>query len=281
MNIAASINRFIGLFIETSKQFGRWRIWLVLLGLFFLNWLTLYAHLKFYSPLLYGPMHLWTSLFDDVQATGFTHYPDHYLLLPHFFGWAKFWLGLLAEGAVLGAVALMFYDGYQRSSADRRFSARAVLSSWIHLVAAWLIINGLIMVANLWLPEILQSWLAFSPRRIKAFRFGLLPLVYIVILAVFFYTIPRVAAFRENIITALKRSLWLFLRNPITTFCLSFIVLVVPAYVAVLSGQSADIVTKFKPELVYWLLLGGLLVDVLVSFFWMGTAVRLLVDEER
>jgi hypothetical protein len=47
-----------------------------------------------------------------------------------------------------------------------------------------------------------------------------------------------------------------------------------------LTGRSGQIVQKFKPELVYWLLLAGLVVDILFFFFWMGTAVRFLVDEE-
>jgi hypothetical protein len=41
------------------------------------------------------------------------------------------------------------------------------------------------------------------------------------------------------------------------------------------------IIEKFRPELVYWVLLAGLAVNALASFLWMGTAVRFLIDEEE
>jgi hypothetical protein len=53
-----------------------------------------------------------------------------------------------------------------------------------------------------------------------------------------------------------------------------------PAHYGFRICRSAEIVEKFKPELVYWLLLAGLAADVLFYFFWIGTAVRLLVDEQ-
>jgi len=69
-------------------------------------------------------------------------------------------------------------------------------------------------------------------------------------------------------------------KNPFTCFFLSLIVLAVPILIAIINSRSAEIVQKFKPELVYWLLLVGLVVDIFLYLFWMGTAVRFLVDEE-
>ncbi len=280
MGIVSGINRFIGLFVDTFKQFGRGRIWLLLFAYFLLNWLLLYAHYDFMSPVFYGFIKFWTGLFGSHQATGFTHYPGHFLLLPYFFGWAKFYLGIILEGAVLGATALMFYDSFLDVEKEDRSTFKATLSSWIHLVLAWLVINGLIMLVNLKLPDLLEPWLAGSPRRIKAFEFVLLPFIYVVILALFYHVIPSVAVFRENFLKALRRSLCIFVKNPFTCFFLSLVVLAGPVFVSILSSRSGEIVQKFKPELVYWLLLAGLIVDVFFYFFWMGTAVRLLVDEE-
>jgi hypothetical protein len=154
MNLVTSINRFIGLFFDTFKQFGRGRIWLLLLAYFLLNWLFLYAHYNFVSPFFYGLIKFWTGLFGDQQATGFTHYPGHFLLLPYFFGWAKFYLGIILEGAVLGAVALMFSHAIQLTAQVERQTFKRVVSSWIHLVLAWLLINGLILLANLYVPSV-------------------------------------------------------------------------------------------------------------------------------
>ena len=41
------------------------------------------------------------------------------------------------------------------------------------------------------------------------------------------------------------------------------VVLVVPISISIIASRSAEIVEKFKPELVYWLLLVGLAADVL------------------
>lgn len=280
MNVISSINRFIGLFLDTFKQFGRGRIWLLLFGYFLLDWLLLYSHYNFVSPAFYGFIKFWTGLFGSQQATGFTHYPGHFLLLPYFFGWGKFYLGIIFEGAVLGAAALMFYDSFLDAGKEERSSLKTILASWIHLVLAWLLINGLIMVANLQLPELLEPWLAGSPRRVKAFEFVLLPFIYVVVLALFFFMVSSVAVYRENFLKALKRSLRIFVRNPFTCFFLSLIVLAVPVFVSIIGSRSGEIVQKFKPELVYWLLLTGLVVDIFFYFFWIGTAVRFLVDEE-
>ena len=280
MTTISSINRFISLFIDTIRQFGRGRIWLLLFAYFLLNWLLLYSHYNFVSPIFYGFIKFWTGLFGNQQATGFTHYPGHFLLLPYFFGWAKFYLGVVVEGAVLGAAALMFYDSFLDVGKEDRASLKTILASWIHLVLAWLLLNGLIMLANLQLPELLEPWLVGSPQRIMAFEFVLLPFIYVVVLALFFFMVPSVAIYRESFLKALKRSLSIFVKNPFTCFFLSLIVLAVPILIAIINSRSAEIVQKFKPELVYWLLLVGLVVDIFLYFFWMGTAVRFLMDEE-
>lgn len=280
MDVFAAVNRFISLYVDTFKQLGRGRIWLLLVGYFLLNGLLLYAHYNFLSPLFYGFISFWTSLFHDQQAGGFTHYPGHFILLPHFFGWAKFFLGMILEGAILGAVALIFYDSFLDIPRAERSSTRTLFSSWVHLVLSWVLINGLILLVNLELPKLLKPLLVYSPRRIQALEFVLLPLLYIVVLALFFFMLPRVAIYRESFLRALKGALRMFIRNPITCFSLSLVLLTVPIFISFISNHATEIVEKFKPEVVYWILLAGLVADALFYFFWMGTAVRFLVEEE-
>ena len=151
------------------------------------------------SPVFYGFIKFWTGLFGNQQAVGFTHYPGHFLLLPYFFGWAKFFRGIIVEGAVLGAAALMFYNSFLDIPKEDRAPLRTIFSSWIHLVLVWTLISGLILLVNLQLPKLLESWLAGSPWRIMAFEFVVLPFIYVVILAVFFFTIPRVTIYKREI----------------------------------------------------------------------------------
>jgi len=49
----------------------------------------------------------------------------------------------------------------------------------------------------------------------------------------------------------------------LTCFFLSLDILVVPISISIIASRLAEIEEKFKPELVYWLLLAGLAADVL------------------
>lgn len=288
MGFVAWLNRLIDLVFGTFKQFGRGGVWLVLLVWFLVGWLLLLAHYHFTSPVFYGLISAWTSVFSEQAGAGFTHYPGHFLMMPYFFGWAKLVAGLVLEGAVLGAAALMFYRAYvarderlESGSSESTVSA-TVLRFWAHLVLAWVVLNGLIVLFNMAVaPDILDPLLRYSPRRQMFFDYVVLPGVYTLFLALFFFTIPSIVIYGESVFSALKRSFGIFFRNPFTCLVMAFVVMFVPVVIARMTDNAALIVTKFRPELVYWLLLVGLLADMVANFFWMGLAVRFLAYEEE
>lgn len=277
MGIVSGINRFIRLWIDTLKQVGAGKIWLALIALFGINWLVLYAHYDFLSPLFYNVVTAWTSLFGEQPAGGFTHYPGHFLLLPYFFGWAKTLVSVLIEGIVLGLVAMLFYRRYL--DADGEGAGRFTGGLMLKLVGAWLIFNVLVLAAGQLLPSLFEPFLAGSPRRQAAFSYGLMPLVFVVLLTLFLYVIPSLIVFRDSLFGAFGRSLRIFMRNPFTSFFLALLILILPLAFSLLNSPET-IVSKFNPELVYWMLLGGLVADLLANYFWMGTTTRLLVSEE-
>ncbi|MBN1211255.1 MAG: hypothetical protein JXA92_01640 [candidate division Zixibacteria bacterium] len=279
MGLIKSINQIIVLFLDTLKHVGRLRIWLLLLGYFLLIWLLLYAHYNFLSPLFYPLVSTWVSLFGEDSFKAFSHYPGQFLYLPYFFGWGKLLLGLLLEGLVLGGVAALFTDGFGKITGPARTSFKSLLSLWLPLVLVWVVINGLTVAVNFYLPDLLQAFHQDSPRRLMAVRFVILPFILAVILALFFFALPAVVVFRDNFLKALGRSVRLFLRRPITCFVLAAIIMFVPYYI---SAVPTDVlIVKFKPELVYWIILAGLGAELLADYFWMGTAVRFLIEEER
>ncbi len=281
MSLVNSINRFISIFLDTFRQLGRGRIWLVLFGYFVVNWVVLYAHFDFLNPIFHGPVKAWVHLVDSQLASGFTHYPGHFLLLPHFFDWAKFFIGLVFEGLVLGTIAIIFFDSFLEVEKEERLPFSTALKAWPHLIIGWILINGLMLAVTLILPNYFEDWLFGSPRRMIVFQYGIVPGIYTFILAVFYFLIPSIIVFGENSMQALRRSVSIFIRNPFTCLFLSFFMLVPIILVSFASGQPGVIVEKFKPELVYWILLFGLVVDAIVYFFWMGTAVRFLVEEDE
>ena len=281
MNIASGINRIIGLFVDTLKQFGKGRIWGWLLLYFLIDLLVLEAHYYYTSPMLHGFMSLWTGLFPEEQVTGFSHYPGHFIMLPYFFEWGKLAVGLIIEGLLIGASAILFYESYVTVPKEDRFKFKDLLPSWIHLVLAYLIMNGILVAVSYFIPSLLSEWLAYSPRRILLFNWILMPGIYIVIVSLFIYMVPSIAVYRDNVLQALTRSLKTFFRNPITTIIVVAIILSASIIISNILSNTVTMVENFKPEIVYWILLGSLIVELIMHFLWMGTTVRLLVDEEE
>ena len=280
MGFVASINYFVALFIDTVKQVRQGRVWLLLAAYFLLQWLVLFSHYKFYSPVFYGLMEPWLGLFDEQNVIGFIHYPGHFLTLPYFFGWAKFFLAIPVEGALLGSMAVLFYGKYIDRESLGRSTGKELIRLWLHLSLAWLAINGLVLLANTVLPQVLAPILEQSPRRVFVFRYLFQPFLYVFILSVFFFAIPYIAIYRVNVIRGLVVSANFLLRNPFTCFFLAAAILFVPIIFSFLMQNHAVLVQKFRPELVYWVLLVGIGADMLVYYFWMGTAVRFLVDRD-
>ncbi|MCD6249793.1 MAG: hypothetical protein J7J98_05620 [candidate division Zixibacteria bacterium] len=275
MNLLDSINQFLRLFIGTFRQFGRGRIWLPLVAYFALQWLVLYAHYDFLRPPFYNMVTLWTSFFGSEMATAYSHYPQHFLLLGQFSGWAKLGVGLILEGLVLGMVAGMFHHRITGSE-----PGRSALNAWLDLVLVWVVINGLMLIAGMFLPGWLGS-LINSPRRLLALNLGLLPFLYTLIFALFFMAIPMVMVRGYNGLKAIVESVGLFIRRPFTFFCLATTIVAGPILLGAIVSRPAGIVDSFKPELVYWLLVASLVVEMIAYFFWMGTAVIFLNEDDR
>jgi hypothetical protein len=280
MSLIGSINRFIDLFIDSFRELRRGRIWLLLGAYLGLQWLVLYAHVNFSSPLVWGAMKIWLGFFPDSVINGFKHFPGHFLTLPYVFDWARFVIGLVLEGLVLGGIAMLFFDNMLETPKEDRLSLKLLWPSWIHLALAWLVLNGLMLATAVALPGWLESWLEGSPRRQLFIQLGVIPGIFVVLLALLYFAIPSVALFGENVWQAIKRSIRLFFRHPISLLILSGLILVGPVAVSAVAGRAGLIIDKFRPEMVYWVLVAGLVVGALASFFWMGTAVRFLIDEE-
>lgn len=277
----AYINQFIGLFIDSLRQAGRGKIWLSLFGLLVVNGFVLYMHYDFLSPVFFSIMSAWTSLISQSASTMFTHYPMHFVLMPFYFGIAKLIPGLILESLLLGAVAIYFRNGYLGATGSERLTLRSAFASWGSLIIAWLVINGLTVLVSIYFPDLFRFLHQDSPRRLLLFNFLVMPAFFAIILSLFFFAIPSIAIFRENFLKGIKRSLKMFIHRPLTCLFLSGVILAGPYLLSAIAGYSEDISTKFKPELIFWILVAGLVVELLANFFWMGTAVKFLLEEEQ
>lgn len=270
------INRFIELFFSTFRQARRGRIWLILLPYLLLNWFVLYALYHFRTPWFSDSVLWFVSLFGENAAEMFNHYPGQFVVLPYYFGWARICLALPLEGLVLGLVAARFNDSFRGLYGMERSTVRTVSSRWIHLVLAWLIMNSLMLAAGTFLFPVFQPYLTESPRMTLLFELTILPSIYVLIVALFYFLFSAIAVFGDSVLGALKRSVLTFGRNPFTCLALAGIVFFLPILFSVIIGHADTVVSKFRPEAVYWLLLMGLTVDVLAWFVWIGTSVKFL-----
>jgi hypothetical protein len=273
------INQFILLIIETLRQLAQWRIWVVLLPYYFLQWFVLYLLYSYPSGPLSGPVFGWISLFGAENATAFGHYPQHLLLLGEYSTWAKLLIGIAFEGLVLGLVASQFQRRFIRGQGLSP-SSRSLSRKWLNLAIVWVVINGLMLAAGQFLPSLLAP-VVDGPRRLLAFSFVFMPLVFTAIFALLFLAIPSVIVFQDDALRAMVRSARHFWRRPFTMFSLGIVILAVPIMLGALASRPIGIVDSFKPELVYWILVGSLIAEVISAFFWMGTAVRYLCSEEH
>lgn len=280
MGFLKSLNQLIALFIDSLKLLGRGRIWSALLVYFILNLILLYAHYDIFCPLVYSAMSAWTKLINEAGAMVFTHYPGHFLMMPEYFHKARMALALVFEGLVLGVVAIQFRNALLAARGRDRLGVKSAVKSWISLLSAWLTINALTIGVSMFVPD----WLAFfhddSPRRLMAVEFVIIPFLLTLVLALFFFAIPAIVVYRENFFRGIGRSLGIFVRRPMTSFCLSGLILSGPFLVSAASSRSPWIVSNLHPEMVLWVLLAGLVVEMIANFFWMGTAVRFLIEDE-
>lgn len=280
MGFVASVNFYLALFIDCLKQVRQGRIWLLMAVWFFVLWLVLFAHYKFYSPFFLGVIQPWVQMIHQPNAIGFIHYPGHFLTLPFFFGWARFLVALPIEGAVLGALTVMFYEGYLGRRTAEPASRQKLLFIWLQVTIVWIIINGLIMGVNAWLPELLSSELERSPRRIFVFRYMLQPSLIIGLRGILFFAIPLTVISRVNVLRGLVNSLVLFWRNWFTCLLIAAAVSIVPIGISIIVQNLTLEPGGLRPELIYWFLLAGLVADFLLYYFWIGTAARILVERE-
>lgn len=278
------LNQFLDLVIRTLGLITRWRVWLLLSGFFLLNWLLLFVHYRFSSPLFYGAVSAWVSLLGPEglsllgagQVTAFYHYPGHVAVLGNFAGWAKLCLGLLLEGLVLGFATAGFAGSISRYK-GHLFSGRPFWQRWSHLVLAWLVLNTLTLLAGILLPIVLAPVLMGS-KRVLLFNLVMLPAIQTFLLALFFVAIPSVVIYGENVAQAVGRSLRLFWSRPLASIMLASMVLFLPILMRVASSDPGYLIANFRPEMVYWLLVAGLAVEIPANFLWMGSAVLFLAD---
>jgi hypothetical protein len=271
------MNWLAGLYISVLKQSGKLKIW----GPFFLyallQFLLLIVCINYVNPTINSILSPFVSLLGKERAELFGHYPGLYFLLPQVFQWGKLILGIIFEGLAAGITAVLFIRIFDESRRSESPVSRGI-SNWINLSVTWSIITLILVGVNWLVPQIFSGFLEGSPRRLAMFDL-IMRLTTVFLYSIFVYAIPAIVVLRKNVGQALKISMDFFFRYPIFTFFLALLPYLLTVPISYMTSNADLIVTKFSPELVFYILVIGIIVDIIVNFILTGAVVKFLIEE--
>lgn len=279
MDFVDKLNRLIGLYASVLKTVFRLKIWLPYFLYAVLQFGVLIAFANYVHPSIYPILSPLAALMGGARAELFSHYPGLYLLLPLVYQWGKLAVGILFEGLATGLTVVLFTHLFgRRLSLQWKFSE--VFARWPQLLLGWTFITAILFVLHWFLPEIVSDFIQGSPRRAALFDIGLRALT-VVIYSIFIYTLPALIVYRQNIFKAFKTSIGFFVKYPIFSFFLVLIPYLFTLPFSYLSRSSDMIVARFSPELVYYVLLIGIIIGLFVNYFIAGAVTKFLIEEKE
>ncbi|MCP4703562.1 MAG: hypothetical protein GY865_03050 [candidate division Zixibacteria bacterium] len=209
----------------------------------------------------------------------FEHYPTIYLMLPYLFQWFKIALGLIFEGLAVGltvvlAIKVLNISGF----GDLKLSFAR--NRWLYLALAWTLITALLWALNRYLPVLFTDLLDSSPRRQMAFDFAM-RLLTVGFYSIFIYVLPALIVYKNSFITAFKTSFSFFIKNPIFSFFLALIPILLTWPISFITSKANVIIEKFSPELILYLLSIGIFIDFIVNCLITIAVAKFLIDESE
>jgi hypothetical protein len=277
VGLVDNFNRLVGLYVSVLKAVPRIKIWVPFMVYALLQAALLVLCVSYVNPLIYPILSPLVGLLGDKTAAAFGHYPGLYLFLPTVFQWAKLVLGLIFEGLAAGMTAVLFLWFFQlpRKSTLRLTYA---VSKWPHLLLTWVAITALLFAVNWLLPYAFSESLRGSPRLLFAFGIAL-RILTVFLYSIFVYAVPSVIVHKTTFVGALGRSIRLFMSHPVFSFFLVLIPYLLSVPTSFLANRSDVIISRFSPELVFYILLVAVIADLIINFAITGAAVGFLLEE--
>jgi len=231
------------------------------------------------DPQVYPTLASWIKLMGNAEAELFGHYPGLYLLLPLAFQWGKLVVGIIFEGLAAGLTVVLFANYFCRKL-SKRWSLSDAFKAWPQLLIGWIIITGILFIVNWYLPGMASEFLHRSPRRAALFDIGL-KLLTVGLYSIFIYALPALIVLRQNILRAFVTSFGYFFKLPVFSFFLALIPYLMTLPVSYLTGNVEVIVTRFSPELMYYILISGIIIDLLINYWVTGAVTKFLIEEKE
>lgn len=277
MDFLTKLNRLVGLYLTSLKTILRGGVLLPFVIYGFLQFAILVILNNYTSPYIYPILAPIADFLMEEKAALLDHYPTMYLLLPYFFQWLKIAVGIIFEGLAIGlTVVLVLKVLAPRRSADLKLGFAR--NRWIQLALAWTLITALLWVVNWYLPTAISKELLYSPKRQMVFDLAM-RLLTVGLYAIFIYVIPALIVYKDSLVGSFRTSFSLFVKNPIFTFFLALIPILLTWPISFMIKSGNVIIEKFSPELIFYLLGAGIFIDFIVNCLLTIAVVNYLLDE--
>ena len=274
---------YVYLYGQSLRLMGRFTLWLPLLIHGLIGFLLLQMFYYMFSP-VFGSLAVAVSrLINETFAPALSDYPGQFIALPYFWGTSRFWVNIVIEALLFGMVVhgmIKIYSGEKVSFGD---SLKSTLQKYFQITIVWAFLSLLLYVINMHAADVINSVLGISftgsPRRRMVLELGI-RLITVLFYALFIFIIPSIMAGGERFGSAIKRGFGVFFRHPVAAFSIILIPYLIGFLPSWLATKSDKIVANFNPEMVYYLLIVSIIVDVIVNFILLGTSVKLFIDRQ-
>jgi len=276
------MSEFWYLYGQTFRLMGKVSLWVPLLLHAALAVVLVLMHYYIFSPLTGSIIKGWTGLVNADYAPLFYHYPSHFTLLPYFYGLARLVVNIFTEALLFGVVIDLFIAIYRNQKPAFMTSFGHALRRYLKLSLVWLVLLALLYVINRYFNTFLEDVLGYSlqdaPRRqmmAQLIARGITVIIY----SVCIFLLPAIMAEAGSFGAAIKRGFKAFARHPFVAIgivLIPYLIGLLPSWVL---SDPGRIVTTFYPELVFYLVLVSIGVDIIVNFILLGTSLKFYMDQ--
>jgi hypothetical protein len=264
--------------IETIRNFGRWRLWGPFLVLWAVQAGSILLLTQFYQPLL-APvlvpvLRLVGRILGPLGGDPILHYPFFYLALPSVFTVVALFLDLFVGSWTLAVAFLLFWQADRPAEPFQGAFGRAA-RVYTRLVLARLPLVLLLVLLLFGLPRMLLGGASDLPgSTLRTIRYGSV-LIGSILEGLFLFAPLAILVEGKGVGGALRRSLALAGRIPLATLGAVLIPNLIQIPVSAVFRRSDVIVQRLTPEVMVWVLLGTALLYAVSAFFMVGAGARL------
>lgn len=264
------ISLLLWAWIETTRNFGKGRIWAPILVFTIAQWIVLLLITQFQQPLLAPVL---VPLFRLLYGDAVLHYPNFYLALYDIFGTLSIVLDVFLWSWLQGATFLATWQADRPAEPGRSCFGRAG-AAYGKLFLVRLILDGLLIIILVFGRRMMiGQGQEMTGTVLRLFRYGSI-VIGSLIEALLVFGPLAILIENRGIFAGIKRSLSLCLKAPIAAF---FVVLT-PNLLQIPAGaifrRSDSIVVNMSPEVVAWLMALWIAVYAVSLFYLVGAAAR-------